>query len=191
LLLRLEDIDEARMQMLKSNIFYTILPLVTFPNTKIRYFWYDAMADLCNHKEFRSQLENESTYLGFIKKALDVPEMEKGEELVFTLRVIFQSKILLSYFVDEVTTSKLFEFYKNFTRDSNKEFVVYMLESLELIAQNRDGRDNLMKNIAMLEVLVLCIQRESPEVSTLGARIILLLLETTTRKNTQFISSFS
>jgi Proteasome non-ATPase 26S subunit. len=182
LLLRLEDEPLARAQMLKSNLFFTILPLVTFNNKAVRQFWYDAMADLCNHKEFRAQLELEPSYLNFLKKALDEPDMEKGEELSFAYRVLFQSKFLLGFFTDEVTMPKLFDFYKNFMREATKEYVIYVLESLELIAQNREGRENILKNLTMLEVLVLCIQREDESVANIAGRLLLFLLENSKSK---------
>lgn len=78
---------------------------------------------------------------------------------------------------------KLFEFYKNFMKKATRQYVLYILESLALISQNVEGRQNVLKNQTILQILVLSIQREDVDVANTSAKILMFVLKNSTRKD--------
>jgi len=177
LLLKLEDSPVAVAQMVEAQTFLTILPLLTQKNPEIKKFWYHAIVEFCNHREFRAQLENQPIYLSFIKKALEDVDLLYSEQLCFALRVLFQSRFLVNYLADESTVQHIYNFFNEFAKEANVEFMVYILEITALLAQTSEGYHQLLENGLMLEILGNQIQKEEPKLANTAGRLIIFLLE--------------
>ena len=70
----------------------------------------------------------------------------------------------------------LFDFYRNMMKNSSSEYIVYMLETLSMISQIQKGKYHILKNVAICEILVLCIQKENPQIANTSAKLLIYLL---------------
>jgi hypothetical protein len=177
-LLKLQENGNAVQQMLEAQTFLTILPLGTHSNPDVKRFWYHAIAEFANHREFRAQLENQAVYLNFVKRAIQEFDTIYSEQLCFALRVLCQSRLLANYLADENTITHLFNFFYEFSKEAKPEFITYMLEIMALLAHNTEGRRQLISNPYMLEILNVQMQKEDPIIADTAGRLVIFLLET-------------
>lgn len=177
LLLKFQENEVALHQMLDSQVFLVILPLITYDHPEVRKFWYNALSEFCNHKEFRAQLETQAIYLNFIKRGLYEDDLTYSEQLCFSLRTLFQSRLLTNYMADENSVALLFKFFTNFSKQASAEFMIYVLEILALIVQTAEGKFVFLKSVPMIEILDTQIQKEDPAVANIAGRIVLYLLQ--------------
>lgn len=176
-LLKLQENPTAVQQMLDSQTFLTILPLGTHTNHEVKKFWFHAIAEFANHREFRAQLESQAIYLNFIKRAIQEFESIYSEQLCFALRVLCQSRLLANYLADENTIGHLFNFFYEFIKTAKLEFIIYILEIMALLAHNSEGRKQLLKNTFMLDILGIQMQKEDPKIADTAGRLVIFLLE--------------
>ena len=177
LLLKFQDNETALHQMLDSQAFLVILPLITYDHPEIKKFWYNALSEFCNHKEFRAQLESQAIYLNFIKRGLYESELHSSEQLCFSLRTLFQSRLLTNYMVDENSINLLFKFFHKFSKQATAEFMVYVLEILALLVQTNEGKYHFLRNEAMIEILDVQVRKEDATIANIAGRLIIFLLQ--------------
>lgn len=143
----------------------------------MKKFWYNAVSEFCNFSEFRSQLENEPSVVKFIKKAIYEADLNYADQLIFGVRVLCQSKPLLENLIDDLTVPVLFDLYRDYLRFASKDVVIYMLQTTNLLCQSPHSRINVLRNQTIVDILMLCLQKEDVDIANEAARVLVNLLE--------------
>eukprot|EP01016_Furgasonia_blochmanni_P053158 TRINITY_DN8554_c0_g1_i1.p1 TRINITY_DN8554_c0_g1~~TRINITY_DN8554_c0_g1_i1.p1 ORF type:complete len:506 (-),score=124.79 TRINITY_DN8554_c0_g1_i1:183-1700(-) len=178
MLLKLVENERARQLMVKSNLLLALFPLLTHKEEIVRDYWYEAVADLSNFKEFRAQLEENLTLLKFMRKAMDDLPPNQRENLLFTVRAFVQNEKLMRAMCDKVTLTKLFELYNDVIPTAEPRTLIILFETLREISLDETARELLLKNHMILETLIIGLQKENPEISNECAQTLINLLDT-------------
>lgn len=177
LLIQLLNNPQAREIMIREKVFYALLPLYTYGHPDIERFWYDAMAEMCNFVQFRSQLEADMKSIGFIKQAIYNVNANYFKEITFIVRALVESKNLVGALVDDIVLSGLFANYERFLPEAEADYLVFMYQTVNKLAIVPSAHDSISKSLFILNFILLGIQKEETRVSNSAAAALISILE--------------
>lgn len=171
----------SRQEILKERLMLNLMPYYNSDSKEVAHLWHESMCEFLNLREFRAQLEKEINYLAFIKSAIAKPRREFSEELIFMLRVLFQSGKILEAYADPISIPTLFDFYYKTITDTKYpiefESLIFALQTIRTLSEAPVTRSHLIKNTSMHEVILYAITLNSNDTANEAAEILLNLFK--------------